>query len=148
MPNYWLAVASADHVRIGRAGGFMQVNHGKLAPLRRMKPDDGIVYYSPTNAYGGTDGLKSFTAIGIIKPGDPYLGLMSGGHEAHRRDVDWFAANETPIMPLLDELELTAGKKNWGYQLRFGVLPLVASDFALIARAMGANLDRQPVTDR
>lgn len=28
----------ADHVRIGRAGGFMQVNHGKAAPLRRVRP--------------------------------------------------------------------------------------------------------------
>ena len=26
--SYWLAVASAEHVRIGREHGFMQVNHG------------------------------------------------------------------------------------------------------------------------
>jgi hypothetical protein len=40
----WLAVASAEHVRIGRAEGFMQVCHGKAAPLRRLRPDDWVIY--------------------------------------------------------------------------------------------------------
>lgn len=31
----WIAVASAEHVRSGRSQGFMQVCHGKAAPLRR-----------------------------------------------------------------------------------------------------------------
>ena len=34
MTKYWIAVASAEHVRRGNQGGFMQVNHGKAAPLR------------------------------------------------------------------------------------------------------------------
>jgi hypothetical protein len=33
----WIAVASADHVGRGRAPGFMQVCHGKAAPLRRIQ---------------------------------------------------------------------------------------------------------------
>ena len=45
MQNYWIGVASADHVARGRADGFMQVCHGKAAPLRRIKPGDGVVYY-------------------------------------------------------------------------------------------------------
>ena len=28
--------------------GFMQVSHGKAAPLRRIRPGDGVAYYSPT----------------------------------------------------------------------------------------------------
>ena len=43
MSRNWLAVASANHVRKGRAEGFMQVCHGKLAPLRRIKPGDLVV---------------------------------------------------------------------------------------------------------
>jgi hypothetical protein len=31
--GHWIAVASAEHVRLGQAGGFMQVSHGKAAPL-------------------------------------------------------------------------------------------------------------------
>ena len=45
----WIAVASAEHVRLGRAQGFMQVNHGKLAPLKRIQTGDRVVYYSPSN---------------------------------------------------------------------------------------------------
>ena len=34
----WVAVASAEHVAIGRAGGFMQVGHGKgIALVRNMQ---------------------------------------------------------------------------------------------------------------
>ena len=36
-PRHWIAVASAEHVRLGRTQGFMQVCHGKAAPLRRMR---------------------------------------------------------------------------------------------------------------
>jgi hypothetical protein len=139
MPRYWLGVACADHVARGRAGGFMQVNHGKATPLRRLVPGDGIAYYSPTRAMGVKDGLQSFTAIGTVAAGEPYRGEMGGGFMPFRRDVAWHAAIPAAIKPLLDRLELTAGKPNWGYALRFGLIEIVAADFALIAEAMGAG---------
>jgi hypothetical protein len=42
--KYWIAVASAERVRRGRGEGFMQINHGKAAPLKRVKPDDGLSF--------------------------------------------------------------------------------------------------------
>lgn len=140
MARFWLAVASADHVRIGRAGGFMQVNHGKAAPLRRIRPGDGVVYYSPSTVYGEKDGFRSFTAIGRVRAGEPYVGVMAGGFRPFRRDVDWLDAHETPIAPLLDRLQLTAGKSNWGYALRFGLVEIAEADFAVVTGAMGATL--------
>lgn len=139
-PRYWLAIASASHVRIGRAGGFMQVNHGKAAPLRRIRPGDGVVYYSPSAVYGTKDGYRSFTAIGRVCDGEPYVGEMGGGFRPFRRDVDWLDAQETPIAPLLDRLQLTAGRSNWGYALRFGLVGISEADFAVVAEAMGAVL--------
>jgi hypothetical protein len=41
----WIAVASAEHVRNGSTQGFIQVCHGKAAPLQRLKPNDWVVYY-------------------------------------------------------------------------------------------------------
>jgi hypothetical protein len=41
---------------------------------------------------------------------------------------------------LLDELELTKGKRNWGYQFRFGLVAIGDGDFDIIAAAMGATL--------
>lgn len=136
----WIAVASAEHVRRGRAGGFMQVCHGKAAPLRRIRPGDRVAYYSPTDRFGAADGLKSFTAIGTVLPGEPYAFDMGGGFVPFRRDVSWWPAEEAPIQPLLDRLELTAGVRNWGYPFRFGLLPVSPGDFDLIAGAMRAAM--------
>nr|WP_209983316.1 EVE domain-containing protein [Azospirillum picis] len=134
----WIAVAGAEHVRLGRAGGFMQVCHGKAAPLRRIRPGDRVVYYSPTDGFGAADGLKSFTAIGTVLAGEPYQAVMAGGFVPFRRDVSWWPAEEAPVRPLLDRLELTAGVRNWGYRFRFGILPVTPGDFDLIAGAMRA----------
>ena len=135
--KYWIAVASAEHVRRGRTQGFMQVSHGKEAPLKRVKPGDHVVYYSPTEVLGRKDGLQSFTAIGVVRDGKPYRAEM-GRFKPYRRDVDWAQAEEIPIRGLLGGLDFTAGKANWGYQLRFGLFEISAKDFRLIAEAMRA----------
>ncbi|RUU14613.1 EVE domain-containing protein [Mesorhizobium sp. M7A.T.Ca.TU.009.01.3.2] len=140
MSAYWIAVASAEHVRGGRAAGFMQVNHGKAAPLRRVKPGDGIVYYSPNTVLGEKDGLRAFTAIGIVREGEPYQGDMGAGFTPFRRDVAWAKAEEAPIKPLLDRLDFTMAKSNWGYQLRFGLFEIGDHDFRVIADAMSAKM--------
>ena len=114
----------------------MQVNHGKAAPLRRLKAGDGVVYYSPTTHLGEADRLPSFTAIGIVHDSLVYQGDMGAGFKPWRRDVAWVEANEATILPMMARLELTRGKTNWGYQLRFGLIEISQSDFAAIANAM------------
>jgi hypothetical protein len=135
----WIAVASAEHVRRGIEGGFMQVCHGKAGPVRRIRPGDGVAYYSPNETFGGADRLQAFMAIGRVREGDPYLVDMGGDFRPFRRDVAWANAMPAPIRPLLDVLEFTADSPNWGYRLRFGVLEIGEHDFALIARSMGAT---------
>lgn len=139
MSNNWIAVASAEHVRLGKAGKFMQVCHGKAGPLRRVKPGDRVAYYSPTLEFGGKEKLQAFTAIGIVKMGAPYQFDMGGGFCPFRRDVDWKNANESSIKPILNILEFSAGNRNWGYQLRFGIFQISNHDIELIAVEMGAN---------
>lgn len=142
MPNVrnWIAVASASHARIGRDKGFMQVCHGKAPPLKRITAGDHVAYYSPTAAFRGNDRLQSFTAIGTVRNDIPYQVDMDGDFRPFRRDVDWIAAEEAPIKPLLERLEFARGKKNWGYQLRFGLFEVSAHDISTIASAMGASL--------
>jgi hypothetical protein len=139
-PQNWIAVASAEHVRWGRKGGYMQVCHGKRGPLARVQPGDGVVCYSPTEVFRGPGKMQAFTAIGRVKDGAPYAVDMGGGFVPFRRDVGWFEAQERPILPLLDHLEFSAGKRNWGYQLRFGLFSISAADFEVIAGAMGVAL--------
>jgi hypothetical protein len=140
MSQNWVAVASAEHVRIGRSRGFMQVCHGKAAPLKRIHPGDGVVYYSPTNVFRGKDRLQCFTAIGVVRQGVPYQADMDGGFCPFRRDVSWHAAEEVPIKPLLGSLDFTTAGSNWGFQLRFGLFEISEHDMAVIAAAMGISL--------
>ena len=135
----WVAVASAEHVAIGRAQGFMQVGHGKGAPLKRLHAGDRVAYYSPVRVFGTTSPYQAFTAIGTVRDERVYQGLMANGFEPWRRDVAWLDAQEAPIRPLLEALAFTQGKANWGYAFRFGLLKVTADDMAVIARAMGAT---------
>ena len=137
--RFWVGVAAANHIARGVTGGFMQVNHGKEAPLKRLQPGDVIAYYSPVETFGGKDSLKSFTALGLVKPGAPYQGDMGEGFKAFRRDVDWFETKPASILPLLQELSFTKGQTSWGYKFRFGLFEISENDMQLIAQAMGVS---------
>ena len=43
------------------------MNHGKQAPLKRIKAGDGLIYYSPREAYPDGAPLQAFTALAFIK---------------------------------------------------------------------------------
>lgn len=137
--KFWIGVAAANHIARGVAGGFCQVNHGKKSPLMRMKEGDVICYYSPVKEFGGKDTLQAFTAIGLIKAGEPYQGDMGGGFMPFRRDVNWLEGETVFIRPLLDRLSFTKGKTSWGYQFRFGLFDVPEEDMRAIAAAMGVR---------
>jgi EVE domain len=136
----FIAVACAEHVRIGRSRGFMQVNHGKAAPLRRLSPGDRVAYYSPTETLGGKDRLQAFTAIGVVAPGSPYQADKGGAVCMFRRSVLWSEGIDAPIRPLLGSLSFARDNPNWGYQLRFGLFQIEDEDMRTIASAMRATL--------
>lgn len=140
MSNNWIAVASADHVGRGVAGGFMQVCHGKEAPLRRLEPGDRISYYSPTVRFGASRWLRAFTAFGTVADGAQYPVLGQDGGTFHRRDVVWIQTKPVSIYDLLAQLDLTAGRSDWGVQFRYGLLRIGDADAARIAAAMGVAL--------
>jgi EVE domain len=138
----WIAVASADHARRGRdemVPGFIQVGHGKLAPLKRIQPGDLVTYYSPTVSLGGMDKLQAFVSFGIVEPGEPYAFDM-GGFVPYRRNVRYLKAVETPITPLLDAFEFVENRTHWGYKFRFGLFDISDHDIALIAAAMQVDI--------
>ena len=142
----WIAVASAEHARRGRDGwqgsqGYMQVCHGKLAPIRRVQPGDRVAYYAPTITMGGKDKCQSFISIGIVQPGVPHIFDMGGGFTPYRRDVAYVPAQEASILPLLDDFEFVESRQRWGYKFRFGLFDISDHDMLLIARAMQADSD-------
>jgi len=142
--RFWVAVASKDHVARGLQLGIMQVCHGKAGPLRRLQPGDGVSYYSPRLAFGGDQSCQCFTATGTIRDDQVYQVEMGPDFHPYRRDVDWRAAADASIQPLLPLLSFTRGKRNWGYAFRFGLLEVTAEDHQLIGDAMmGAQADKR-----
>lgn len=138
----WIAVASAEHARRGCAvpqQGFMQVCHGKCAPLKRVQPGDRVAYYAPTVTLGGKDRLQSFVSIGLVQPGVPYAFDMGGGFVPFRRDVVYVPAQEAAITPLLDSFEFVQDRTRWGYSFRFGLFKVSDADMRLITNAMQAD---------
>jgi hypothetical protein len=138
----WIAVASAEHARLGRdfrPVGFMQVGHGKGAPLKRLSAGDRVAYYAPAEVFRGTDKLQSFVSLGIVQEREPYQFDMGEGFVPWRRDVAYVRASEAPIVPLLDDLDFVEDRARWGYKFRFGLFEVGDADMQRIARAMAAD---------
>lgn len=142
--RHWVAVASAEHARLGRdhrPAGFMQVCHGRGEPLKRLAPGDCVAYYAPTERFGGSSRLQAFVSVGTVAPGRPYQADMGNGFVPWRRDVHYAEAREVAISGLLDRLAFTRDSRHWGYKLRFGLFEVSPDDMHLIASAMQATLD-------
>jgi predicted RNA-binding protein len=134
--KYWIIVASKDHLQRGLDGSFIQANHGKAAPLKRMKPDDWVVFYSPKLEYEKPEKYQHFTAIAQIADDRIYQYDMGDGFVPYRRNVRFLPARDVPIRPLIGTLTFIKDKMHWGAPFRFGTLQIPEEDFKLIAREM------------
>jgi hypothetical protein len=134
--RYWIVVVSKDHITRGVAGGFIQANHGKAGPLKKMSAGDGVICYSSKQTYSGNEPLQAFTAIGRVADDQVYQHKMSEDFIPYRRNVEWLKCRETPIAPLIGQLDFIKNKTSWGYQFRFGFFEITERDFKLIESSM------------
>jgi hypothetical protein len=141
--RYWIGVVSRDHVNNAVTHGFVQLNHGKAAPLERMHPGDGFAFYSPRESYPDGEPLQAFTAIGSVRDAPVYEATMPELGKIFRRDVAFLDATPAPIRPLVPRLTFIRSKTHWGAAFRFGLVRVPREDFATIASAMG----RDPAVD-
>jgi predicted RNA-binding protein len=134
--RYWINTVSKDHVMFGKKHGFIQANHGKESPLRRLKSGDMVLYYSPKTSLTKGEPLKSFTAIAKISGDDVHQIEMSNGFNPYRRNADYEDCTEVGIEPLIEDLDFIRNKKSWGYMFRFGLFEIHKHDFDLIYSKM------------
>ena len=134
--RYWIVVVSKDHIARGVSGGFIQANHGKLGPLKRMAVGDWVICYSPKKNYTGNEPLQAFTAIGQVAGEEVYQHKMSDDFIPYRRNIKYLDCKETPIAPLIEYLDFIKNKSAWGYQFRFGFFDIPEGDFNLIKREL------------
>lgn len=135
-PRYWIGVASRDHVRLGVRGGFLQLGHGKLAPVKRLSKGDYIIYYSPRATFPDGEPLRAFTALGKVLDDEPMQCEQTESFHPHRRRVRYSKVRETPIAPLLSQLEITKKLKNWGMIFRRSSFEVSEGDFEILRATM------------
>ena len=134
--NFWIGVASKEHVIVGKEGGFCQLCHGKERPLERMKRGDWIIYYSSKESMQNKEPYQKFTAIGQVIRDEVYQFEMSANFVPFRRDVNFLPSIDAEIRPLIDMLSFITDKRRWGYPFRYGHLQIDVDDFLLIASKM------------
>jgi len=141
MTHFWIGVASREHVLNGVREGIAQVCHGKGTPLKQMKGGDWIVYYSPSEIFGGSEPCRCFTAIGRIADEAPYQYQMAENFIPWRRKVNFIVSREAAIEPMIDKLSFIEDKKRWGFPFRRGCFKIIQEDFVLIANEMRVDLN-------
>ena len=141
MVKYWINTVHRNHVLVGKAGSFVQADHGKRRSLDRMNPGDYFVYYSPRTSFEDKTPLQSFTALARIADAPVYQAEMSSDFQPFRREAHYFECRELPIRPLIEALSFIEDKKHWGFKFRTGAFEIPASDFVLIAEGMGVSLE-------
>ncbi|EDM34627.1 hypothetical protein PBAL39_24138 [Pedobacter sp. BAL39] len=134
--KYWVIVASKDHVKTGIAEGIAQTCHGKASPLKRMRKDDFIIYYSGKQTMGEREVCQKFTAIGKVIDDEIYQAQVSEDFCPSRRNIDFFPNRDVSILPLIPDLDFISNKKSWGYPFRFGFFEINQHDFELISSQM------------
>lgn len=134
--RFWVGVASRDHVKLGKAYGFCQMCHGKLAPVKALSKGDGLIYYSPREQMRGGSIIQAFTAIGQVTDEMAYPFLQAPGFTPMRRNICYFDSRDISIRPLIDQLSFLPNKDAWGMVFRRGILKIPRNDFMLILSHM------------
>ncbi|HEU4520670.1 MAG TPA: EVE domain-containing protein [Thermoanaerobaculia bacterium] len=131
--RYWINTVSHSHVQAGLAGGFTEAGHGTESRLKRLAKGDAIIFYSPRSEMGGGTPVQRFTAAGQVVDDAPWQG---GEGLPWRRRVQYLQASETPVQPLIEQLEFIRNKKSWGVAFRRGFFEIGEADYARIVKAM------------
>ena len=131
---------------IAAESGFLQVCHGKAAPLRKTSAGDEVFIYCPRTGMGEGAVLKRVEYRCVIENDTAYQVEQEPGFMPFRKDVRF--DTEFQGIPIGDVrgMELTADP-HWGMLARRGFFELGAHDAALLRRAaQGPAPAREPTT--
>lgn len=136
MSRYWIATISKEHAQLAIKGSFIQVCHGKEAPLKRMKKDDYILIYSSKIKMMEKEKYQMFTALGKVSDDCVYPFQMTEQFKPFRRNIEFLKFNEVSILSMIENLEFITDKKHWGYPFRYVFFEINENDFNFITSKM------------
>lgn len=134
--RHWLAIISLEHARVAASSGFLQVCHGKAAPLRRTSAGDEFFIYSPKTGMSSGESVMAITYRGNFDDNRVYQFEQAPGFTPFRKDVTFDQDFRSVPIRAIAGMELTANP-NWGLILRRGFVELSNADAARITGAAG-----------
>lgn len=137
MPTkFWVVVTSRDHALDGLSAAVVQVNHGKLGPLKRMSAGDKILFYAGKAIYGQKELCQRFVALATLADDKIFQYEVTEKFKPYRRQAVYQDINEAEIRPLIEQLAFIKDKEKWGYIFRTGFFEINKHDFDLVASHM------------
>lgn len=132
--KHWIAVISRDHAMIGAQSGFLQVCHGKAAPLRKTSAGDEVFIYCPRTGMSAGKVLRRVEYRCVIESDTVYQVEQVAGFKPFRKDARFDAGFQGIPIGDVRGMELTANP-HWGMLARRGFFELGAHDATLLRRA-------------
>jgi hypothetical protein len=137
--RFWINTVSLDHVEEAAAGGFTQADHGAGTRLRRPRPGDEMIFYSPRTHLRGGEPVRQFTAWATITGDKPYQAHVSDDFHPWRLAAAFHACERTEAKPLVGRLSFIADPQHWGLPFRRGLFQVPQQDFEIIKTRMTAG---------
>lgn len=135
--SFYLISASRDHVLSARKQSIVQANHGVKAPMERLRPGDGVAFYSARHQLKGKEPCQRFTAMATVADGHVFQERVTETFKPWRRVAVFEEGfKEIDINDVLGDLEcLGKGKGKWGVYLRRGFIRMTRLDWEVLVAA-------------
>ncbi|MFN7161299.1 MAG: EVE domain-containing protein [Candidatus Gracilibacteria bacterium] len=133
--NYWIGVATLDHLERGFEKGMFGIGHGKKAPLEMMKGGDRIVFYLPKKDYGVSsteNKYQRFRGFAVIDDGEVFSETVGDGCKFRKKLTFLDMEKEVAIAPLIGKLSFIKDTKRWGFPFMKGYIKITKEDWNVI----------------
>lgn len=131
--KFWIGTAHLAMADAMREVGIVAFSYGREAPVQKVSPGDGVIYYAPRTDFEG-DPVQAFVALARVT-GDEVEQVTIPGtdHVPFARAAHYEQVSHVPVRPLLERLSFVKSPRHWGMAFRRSFFEATPADFALIA---------------
>ncbi|VEJ44873.1 Uncharacterised protein [Bartonella vinsonii] len=134
--KHWIAVISQDHARLAAKLGFLQICHGKAAPLQKTSKGDEVFIYCPRSEMGTGKILQTIEFQCVFKDNHIYQVEQVPDFKPFRKDAVFNKQAKPVVLKEVQSLEFLSNP-HWGMLARRGFFEITTHDATQIRKAMG-----------
>ena len=129
--THWIAVISLEHAKISACSGFLQVCHGKSAPLRRTTAGDEVFIYCARESMRSGKILQRIEYRCVFNDNRIYQVEQTPEFSPFRKDVTFDTGFQGIRIHDVQDFELTSNP-SWGRLARLGFFEISFHDAVLL----------------